>query len=234
MQPYGRAMRGTGFGPGSFCAHDRELLGCVLAFAPRRRQLVAEDKELHQAAPSSGRPGRGSASAPRRSATSTRAQPARDRRSRTTRRRSTRSTAKMAKLRSAQPARGPHAHPADQLNDRNREAYIQGPGAPFLYLLTATSAAEAASRLSLLTEMNRRDELLAYRVQQTANVSAGPGRAPAPAATPASSRSSSSRWTGWRCGTSFGSPSACSRACRRTRRRCSRSSQSSTRSPSAR
>ncbi len=54
----------------------------------------------------------------------------------------------------------------NQLNDRNREAYIQGPGAPFLYLLTATSAAEAASRLSLLTEMNRRDELLAYRVQQ--------------------------------------------------------------------
>jgi murein DD-endopeptidase MepM/ murein hydrolase activator NlpD len=52
------------------------------------------------------------------------------------------------------------------LNDRNREAYIQGPGAPFLYLLTATSAEEAASRLSFLTEMNRRDALLAYRVQQ--------------------------------------------------------------------
>jgi len=54
----------------------------------------------------------------------------------------------------------------NQLNDRNREAYIQGPGAPFLYLLTATSAADVASRLSLLTEMNRRDGVLAYRVQQ--------------------------------------------------------------------
>lgn len=52
------------------------------------------------------------------------------------------------------------------LNDRNREAFIQGPGAPFLYLLTATSAEEAASRLSFLTEMNRRDALLAYKVQQ--------------------------------------------------------------------
>lgn len=52
------------------------------------------------------------------------------------------------------------------LNARNREAFIQGPGAPFLYLLTATSAAEAASRLSFLTEMNRRDAVLAYRVQQ--------------------------------------------------------------------
>ena len=54
----------------------------------------------------------------------------------------------------------------NQLNDRNREAFIQGPGAPFLYLLTATSAAEAASRLSFLSEMNRRDGVLAYRVQQ--------------------------------------------------------------------
>jgi murein DD-endopeptidase MepM/ murein hydrolase activator NlpD len=54
----------------------------------------------------------------------------------------------------------------DALNARNREAYIQGPGAPVLYLLTATSAAEAAARLSLLTEMNRRDEVLAAKVQE--------------------------------------------------------------------
>jgi murein DD-endopeptidase MepM/ murein hydrolase activator NlpD len=53
----------------------------------------------------------------------------------------------------------------NSLNARNREAYIQGPGAPVLYLLTATSAAEAAARLSLLTEMNRRDGVLAAKVQ---------------------------------------------------------------------
>ena len=52
------------------------------------------------------------------------------------------------------------------LNARNREAYIQGPGAPVLYLLTATSAAEAAARLSLITEMNRRDTVLAAKVQE--------------------------------------------------------------------
>lgn len=55
-----------------------------------------------------------------------------------------------------------------QLNERNREAYIQGPGAPVLYLLTATSAAEAAARISLLSEMNRRDEVLADAVDQSA------------------------------------------------------------------
>ena len=54
----------------------------------------------------------------------------------------------------------------NSLNARNREAYIQGPGAPVLYLLTATSAAEAAARLSLLTEMNRRDTVLAAKVQE--------------------------------------------------------------------
>ena len=52
------------------------------------------------------------------------------------------------------------------LNDRNREAYIQGPGAPVMYLLTATSAVEAAERLSLITEMNRRDAVLAAKVQE--------------------------------------------------------------------
>ncbi|HEY7755740.1 MAG TPA: peptidoglycan DD-metalloendopeptidase family protein [Actinomycetota bacterium] len=54
----------------------------------------------------------------------------------------------------------------ESLNDRNREAYIQGPGAPVLYLLTATSASEAADRLSMITEMNRRDELLASKVEE--------------------------------------------------------------------
>jgi len=51
-----------------------------------------------------------------------------------------------------------------QLDERNREAFILGPGAPVLYLLTATSAAEAASRLSILSEMNRRDAVLAAKV----------------------------------------------------------------------
>ncbi|HEX6331151.1 MAG TPA: peptidoglycan DD-metalloendopeptidase family protein [Actinomycetota bacterium] len=54
------------------------------------------------------------------------------------------------------------------LDDRNREAFIEGPGAPVLYLLTATSAAEAAARISIITEMNRRDDLLAHRVQNNA------------------------------------------------------------------
>jgi murein DD-endopeptidase MepM/ murein hydrolase activator NlpD len=53
-----------------------------------------------------------------------------------------------------------------KLDERNREAYMFG-GAPVLYLLTATSAAEAASRMSFITEMNRRDAVLAARVQQT-------------------------------------------------------------------
>ncbi|MEX2405723.1 MAG: M23 family metallopeptidase, partial [Actinomycetota bacterium] len=46
------------------------------------------------------------------------------------------------------------------------EAYILGPGAPFLYLLTATSAEDAAARMSILTEMNRRDAELAAAVHQ--------------------------------------------------------------------
>lgn len=53
-----------------------------------------------------------------------------------------------------------------QLNERNREALIAGPSSPVLYLLTATSAAEAAARVSILTEMNRRDEILALSVEQ--------------------------------------------------------------------
>jgi murein DD-endopeptidase MepM/ murein hydrolase activator NlpD len=39
-------------------------------------------------------------------------------------------------------------------------------GAPVLYLLTATSAAEAASRMSFLTVMNRRDAVLAAKVHE--------------------------------------------------------------------
>jgi murein DD-endopeptidase MepM/ murein hydrolase activator NlpD len=54
-----------------------------------------------------------------------------------------------------------------QLDERNREAYILGPGAPVLYLLTATSAAEAAARMSILSEMNRRDGVLAAKVERT-------------------------------------------------------------------
>jgi murein DD-endopeptidase MepM/ murein hydrolase activator NlpD len=54
----------------------------------------------------------------------------------------------------------------DALNDRNREAFIEGPGAPVLYLLTATSAAEAAARISIINEMNRRDGVLARKVQE--------------------------------------------------------------------
>jgi len=53
-----------------------------------------------------------------------------------------------------------------RLGERNREAYILGPGAPFLYLLTATSAEDAAARMSILTEMNRRDAELAAAVHQ--------------------------------------------------------------------
>ena len=55
-----------------------------------------------------------------------------------------------------------------KLDERNREAYMFG-GAPVLYLLTATSAAEAASRMSFLTEMNRRDAVLATKVHETSD-----------------------------------------------------------------
>jgi murein DD-endopeptidase MepM/ murein hydrolase activator NlpD len=55
------------------------------------------------------------------------------------------------------------------LNERTREAYILGPGAPILYLLTATSAEDAANRIGLLDEMNRRDALLASKVQDAQN-----------------------------------------------------------------
>jgi len=53
-----------------------------------------------------------------------------------------------------------------KLDERSREAYMSG-GVPILYVLTATSAADAASRMSFLTEMNRRDAVLAGKVQET-------------------------------------------------------------------
>jgi murein DD-endopeptidase MepM/ murein hydrolase activator NlpD len=56
----------------------------------------------------------------------------------------------------------------DRLATRSRETYILGPGAPILYLLTATSAADAVSRISFLDEMTRRDALLAMKVQGSA------------------------------------------------------------------
>ena len=53
-----------------------------------------------------------------------------------------------------------------KLDQRIREAYMLG-GASVLYLLTATSAAEAAARISFLDEMNRRDKMLANKVEET-------------------------------------------------------------------
>jgi murein DD-endopeptidase MepM/ murein hydrolase activator NlpD len=53
-----------------------------------------------------------------------------------------------------------------KLDERSREAYMSG-GVPILYVLTATSAADAASRMSFLTEMNRRDAVLAGKVRET-------------------------------------------------------------------
>lgn len=53
-----------------------------------------------------------------------------------------------------------------KLDERSREAYMSG-GVPILYVLTATSAADAAARMSFLTEMNRRDAVLAGKVRET-------------------------------------------------------------------
>lgn len=44
-----------------------------------------------------------------------------------------------------------------QLAERSRQAYIMGPATPMMLLLTASSASDAASRISLLDEMSRRD-----------------------------------------------------------------------------
>ena len=59
-----------------------------------------------------------------------------------------------------------------ELNERNREAYMLG-SAPVLYVLTASSAAEAAARLGFLNEMSRRDEELAFEVAVTTDLIAG-------------------------------------------------------------
>ncbi|HJS26635.1 MAG TPA: peptidoglycan DD-metalloendopeptidase family protein [Actinomycetota bacterium] len=57
----------------------------------------------------------------------------------------------------------------DELDERNREAYMMG-SAPVLYVLTASSAAEAAARLGFLNEMSRRDEVLAAEVAVTSQL----------------------------------------------------------------
>ena len=53
-----------------------------------------------------------------------------------------------------------------QLDERSREAYMSG-GVSFMFVLTATSAADAAARVSFLDEMNRRDAVLAAQIQET-------------------------------------------------------------------
>ncbi len=53
-----------------------------------------------------------------------------------------------------------------KLDQRSHEAYILGPGTPLLYLITATSMADVATRLSFLEELNRRDATLADRVAE--------------------------------------------------------------------
>ncbi|HJS27016.1 MAG TPA: peptidoglycan DD-metalloendopeptidase family protein [Actinomycetota bacterium] len=60
----------------------------------------------------------------------------------------------------------------EELDQRNREAYMLG-SAPVLYVLTASSAAEAAARLGFLNEMSRRDEELAFEVVITTDLIAG-------------------------------------------------------------
>jgi murein DD-endopeptidase MepM/ murein hydrolase activator NlpD len=54
-----------------------------------------------------------------------------------------------------------------KLDEHNRAAYMFG-GVQVMYVLTATSAADAASRMSFLAEMNRRDAVLAAKVQENA------------------------------------------------------------------
>ncbi len=55
----------------------------------------------------------------------------------------------------------------ERLNERARAAYVLGPGTPFLYVVTATSAADVVNRIGYLEELNRRDGLLARKVQAT-------------------------------------------------------------------
>jgi murein DD-endopeptidase MepM/ murein hydrolase activator NlpD len=51
-----------------------------------------------------------------------------------------------------------------KLAERARQAYMLGPATPMMYLLTASSAADAAERIGLLEEMNRRDTVLVEQV----------------------------------------------------------------------
>jgi len=51
-----------------------------------------------------------------------------------------------------------------QLADRSRQAYIMGPATPMVLLLTASSASDAARRISLLDEMSRRDMQLVNEI----------------------------------------------------------------------
>jgi murein DD-endopeptidase MepM/ murein hydrolase activator NlpD len=53
-----------------------------------------------------------------------------------------------------------------KLDERSRAAYMFG-GVSVMYVLTATSAADAASRMSFLSELNRRDAVLAAKLQET-------------------------------------------------------------------
>jgi murein DD-endopeptidase MepM/ murein hydrolase activator NlpD len=52
-----------------------------------------------------------------------------------------------------------------QLAERSRQAYIMGPATPMMLLLTASSAADAARRISLLDEMSRRDLRLVGEIE---------------------------------------------------------------------
>ena len=60
-----------------------------------------------------------------------------------------------------------------RLGERSRQAYIMGPATPMMYLLTASTAAEAADRISMLEEMNRRDVVLAAQIQSVSDHIAG-------------------------------------------------------------
>jgi murein DD-endopeptidase MepM/ murein hydrolase activator NlpD len=51
-----------------------------------------------------------------------------------------------------------------RLAERSRQAYMMGPATPMMSLLTATSAADAARRISFLDEMSRRDLELVNQV----------------------------------------------------------------------
>jgi murein DD-endopeptidase MepM/ murein hydrolase activator NlpD len=51
-----------------------------------------------------------------------------------------------------------------QLAERSRQVYIMGPATPMMLLLTAGSASDAARRISLVDEMNRRDLALVSEI----------------------------------------------------------------------